>query len=241
MERVFTPAGGLVFLVLFGLAMILITWLATRKHRTSRREFLVAGRDIGVGQGAMSIAASWIWAPALFVAAQKAFDQGLAGLFWFTAPNFLCLLVFAPLALRVRRARPDGFTLPEFIRQQHGPGVHVLYLIQFLGLQVCCFAVQILAGATLIEQLTGVHSTVVAASLVVIALTYSLMGGVRASIVTDVVQMILIFGVIAATVPWAVSEACGLSAVVDGRLARRGVAQPPQRAGRACRKLPGQR
>ena len=102
------------------------------------------------------------------------------------------------------------------MQRRHGRAVHVLYLIQFLGLQVCSFAVQILAGAALIQSLTGLRFAVVALILVVTALIYSTMGGIRASVVTDFVQMALILGITAVTVPWVISIAGGLVVVTAG-------------------------
>ena len=102
------------------------------------------------------------------------------------------------------------------MRQRHGRAVHVLYLVQFFGLQIGSFAVQILAGAVLIQSLTGLPGMVVALILVVTALIYSTMGGIRASVVTDFVQMTLILCITAVTVPWVVSLAGGLSAVTAG-------------------------
>ena len=126
------------------------------------------------------------------------------------------LLLFAPLALRIRKVLPNGFTLPQFIHQRHGRAVHVLYLIQFLGLQICSFAVQILAGSKLIEQVTGLDFHLVALILVSITLAYSVLGGVRASIITDVLQMGLILGIALVTVPMVVSHGGGLQTVIDG-------------------------
>ena len=52
----------------------------------TKKEFLVANREIGTFSGALSVAATWIWAPALFVSATKAYTSGIPGLFWFTVP-----------------------------------------------------------------------------------------------------------------------------------------------------------
>ena len=216
MNPVLSRLEGFAFLVIFGLSMIALTAWVGRGHQKNRAEFLVAGRSLGVWLAALSIAASWIWAPALFVASQKAYDQGLPGVFWFTFPNVLSLVLFAPLAFRIRKLFPAGFTLPQLMRRRHGRAVHVLYLIQFLGLQICSFAVQILAGAVLIQSLTGLRFAVVALILVVTALIYSTMGGIRASIVTDFVQMTLILGITAVTVPWVISIAGGLVVVTAG-------------------------
>jgi len=216
MSSVLTPLQGIVFLLVYGLVMIALTAWFGRGHVRDNSEFLLASRRVGVLPGAMSIAASWIWAPALFVAAQKSYQQGAAGLFWFTFPNVLSLVVFAPLALRIRRRLPFGYTLPQYMRVRHGRGVHVLYLIQFFCLQICSIAVQILAGALLVEQITGLGFTTVAVILVATALIYSLMGGVRASVTTDFLQMALILGVMAVVVPWSVYVAGGVSHVAAG-------------------------
>ena len=214
--QILGPTGGLIFLIVYGAAMVALTAWFGRGHKKDQDEFLLASRGIGVVPGAMSIAASWIWAPALFVAAQKAYEQGLPGLLWFTVPNVLSLIVFAPLAFRIRTVLPAGYTLPEFMRARHGRAVHALYVIQFFGLQICSFAVQILAGSVLIQTITGLSFHLIAFALVLIALSYSVMGGVRASVVTDFVQMALILAVAWITVPWAVINAGGISAVTAG-------------------------
>lgn len=216
MEQILTSAEGIVFLTIYGAVMIAATVLVTDRRHQDTPEFLLAGRRVSVLLGAMSIAAAWIWAPALFVSSQKAYEQGLPGAFWFIFPNLLALLVFAPLGLRVRQVLPKGYTFPQYIRLRHGKGVHVLYLIQFVGLQLCSFAVQILAGATLIHTVSGLPFSIVAAFLILIVLTYSMLGGLRASVVTDFIQMFLILLICAITVPWAISEAGGFSAVTAG-------------------------
>ena len=210
------PSQGLLLLVAYGGILVTLTFIFTRRRRQDRDEFLLAGRNIGPLAGAMSIAASWIWAPALFISSQKAFDQGIAGFSWFLIPNIAALLVFAPLALRIRKVLPNGFTLPQFIHQRHGRAVHILYMIQFLGLQICSFAVQILAGSKLIEQLCGLDFHLVALILVIITLAYSLLGGVRASVITDVLQMGLILGIALVTVPMVVNQAGGFETVING-------------------------
>ncbi len=216
MENVLSPAGGLVFLAAYGAAIIGFTTWLTRGYSRDKVEFLLANRNLGMWPAAMSIASSWIWAPALFLSAQKAYEQGVSGLFWFAMPNLLALVVFAPLALQIRKKLPLGYTLPQLMRHRHGRGVHTLYLLQFLGLQVCSYAVQILAGAGLIHIMTGLSFHLVAVILAGITLTYTWLGGFRSTVTTDFIQMALILGVAAVVVPWVVVEAGGVSAVAGG-------------------------
>lgn len=68
---------GFLVVLLFGIAMILITWFFTKHYRMSTEDFLMAGRSVPWWRGAASIAASWIWAPALFISCQMAYQLGL--------------------------------------------------------------------------------------------------------------------------------------------------------------------
>jgi urea-proton symporter len=215
-ENVLTPMGGVLFLAAYGVAIIGFTAWIARRYTRDKVEFLLANRNLRMWPAAMSIASSWIWAPALFVSAQKAYEQGTSGLFWFVMPNFLSLIVFSPLALQIRKKLPQGYTLPELMRLRHGQGVHALYIAQFLGLQVCSYAVQILAGAGMIHVMTGLSFVFVAFTLAAITLTYTWIGGFRSTVTTDFIQMALILGVASVVVPWAISAAGGVSAIAGG-------------------------
>lgn len=101
-------------IVIYGICLISIVWFLT--HTEEHTEgFLAANRNVGVIRGALSIAVSWVWAPAIFISSMQSFTKGLPGIFWFTAPNILCFFVFTPLAIRLRRLAPFGYTLPEFM------------------------------------------------------------------------------------------------------------------------------
>lgn len=216
MQNVLTPTGGLIFLIVYGISITaLTTWIA-RRHVLDKVDFLLANRKLGLLFAATSIASSWIWAPALFLSAQKAYEQGIAGAFWFIVPNFLALAVFAPLAYRVRKCLPLGYTLPQYMGIRHGKGVHILYLIQFAGLQICSYAVQILAGSSLIQIMTGLSFHAVALLLATITLIYTIIGGLRSTVTTDFIQMSLILLVASITVPWVILEAGGVGVIAGG-------------------------
>ena len=62
---------GYIFIIVFGIAMILITYLFARWKRYHTKDgFLVAERRVPWWLGGPSIAASWIWAGALFISIQ---------------------------------------------------------------------------------------------------------------------------------------------------------------------------
>ena len=211
-----TPDAGFTILLCYGLVMIGLTlWVSWGREKT-KKEFLLANRGVGLIAGSMSIAASWIWAPAMFVAAQKTYQQGVAGLFWYIVPNIGTLIIFGPFAAKLRTLLPDGYTLPQYMRMQHGPKVHFLYLFQFFTLQICALAVQILAISSLLHTTAGIPFPLVGAIVVGIVLTYAVIGGLRASVATDYLQMVAMIVICVITVPWAVSRAGGFQSVLGG-------------------------
>ena len=164
----------------FGAGML--TASSVRRRTGSLERFLVADRSVGTLVGAMSVATTWIWAPALFLAAQKAFQQGIAGLMWFTVPNVGCLILFAFLASRIRKIFPKGYTLPEYIALRFDAKTHRIYLFSFLSLQVCSLGVQLIAGAALLNTMSGIPYVFGVVVLAVMFTSYSLIDGLRSSI-----------------------------------------------------------
>ena len=210
-----TQAGAVAMVTVFGAAMVGAS-LANRGDSGRLGSFLVANRSVGTVTGALSVAGTWIWAPALFIAAQKAFQQGLAGAFWFTAPNVACLVVFAFLAARIRKIFPQGYTLPQYVAERFGTKSHLAYLFCFLSLQVCSLSVQLIAGAAMLHAASGLPYAAGVALLVIAFTSYALLDGLRASIRTDVLQVGLIFAGMALLVPRAVMNAGGMEALAAG-------------------------
>lgn len=207
---------GIAVLAMYAALMLGATYLFTRKTQTAEG-FHVADRRIGAVVGAMSIAATWIWAPALFVSAEKAYVNGIPGIFWFLVPNVLCLILFIPFAKRIRRRCPKGITLTGFMADTYqSPKVKGVYSFQFGALAVLSTAVQLLAGSKMLSILTGLPFWILTIVLAVIAYSYSRFSGLRASIATDVAQLGIILLGCALLVPWTLSRAGGTETLVAG-------------------------
>lgn len=215
-SNLISQGSGWLILLTYGMVMITIAYIFARFRGSDKEGFLVANRNIGSWGMGLSIAATWIWAPSLFVAAQQAYNNGLAGVFWFTVPNILCLIVFAYFARKIRNKLPQGFTLSEYMRNRFGNRVHNIYLVELIGLATFSTAVQLLAGGGVISILTGIPFFQVTLALAVMALIYSFMSGMRGSIVTDYAQMIIILVVGVGVVLWAINAGGGWSTISAG-------------------------
>lgn len=220
MSPTLSPSTALLLLAGFALAMIGIVWHVDRRRPgiQTTDHFLLASRKVSSLHGALSIAVSWVWAPAIFIASMQAYTKGIAGAFWFIAPNVLCFFLFAPLAVRLRRMMPEGYTMPEFILRRYGNhrGAHIAFLAVFFGYQLGALIINALAGGTLLSVLTGIDINVAILAMAVTALVYSLISGMEASVLTDVIQMLMVVTIGFLLVPMVIGEAGGISAVTGG-------------------------
>jgi Na+/proline symporter len=215
--NIMQPFPAMILLIVFAILMIFLTTATSRERLWQTAVgFMAAGRNVRWWLGAISLAITWIWAPALFVSVQQAYQNGLPGIFWFTFPNILALVVIAPLAIRVRRYLPNGYSQPEWIRERFDAKTHKMYLVPFFWYQLMAVTVQLYAGGSIFSLLTGVRIELVMMVLAFTTLAYSMISGMRASIVTDFLQYALIILAGILVIPWTISAAGGLDAVAAG-------------------------
>lgn len=207
---------GIIAIAAYAVLMLGVTFVFSRRSR-SADNFHVADRQLGTVQSAMSIAATWIWAPALFTSAEKAYTNGIPGLFWFLVPNVLCLILFIPFAKRIRKRMPHGITLSDFMAKTYNSGkVRGVYIGQLSLLAVLSTGVQLLAGGKILSALTDIPFCIMTIILARIAFSYSQFSGIKASVLTDALQIILMLAACAVFVPYALFRNEGVNNLVNG-------------------------
>jgi len=206
----------LIVLLAYAVVMLGTTVLMTKKEG-SVEKFCVGNRNIGWGISALSIAATWIWAPALFTSTENAYTKGFAGLFWFLVPNVLCLILFIPFAKKIREEMPEGITLSGYMHEKYRSGaVKNAYLFQLGALSALSTGVQLLAGSKILSMLTGIPFTTMTVIMATIAFSYSQFSGIRASILTDAIQMVFMLAASIGFMAFGVKNGGGLDTLLTG-------------------------
>lgn len=216
MFPLFSPATGWGLLALYAVVVFALTAIFVKGYADSKTGFLVARREIGGFAGAMSVGAAWAWAPALFISAQMAYQNGIAGLFWFTIGNFLTLILFSFFVKKIRDQQPEGFTLAGYVKEKFSKRVQNIFLIELWMLAACAFALNALAGSKAVETITGINYNIVTLALAAIALVYALRGGLKASVITEIFKITVLWLGILVVVPWAWSAAGGVDILANG-------------------------
>lgn len=206
----------LIVLLTYAAVMFGVTVFMTKKENNIEK-FCVGNRNTGWMVSALSIAATWIWAPALFTSTENAYTKGFAGLFWFLVPNVLCLILFIPFAKRIREEMPEGITLSGYMYgKYHSKAVKNIYLFQLGALSALSTGVQLLAGSKILSLLTGIPFAAMTVIMAVIAFSYSQFSGIKASILTDAVQMVFMLAASIGFVAFGVKNSGGLETLVMG-------------------------
>lgn len=206
----------LIVLLTYTAVMLGVTLVMTKRENNIER-FCVGDRNSGWIVSALSIAATWIWAPALFTSAENAYTKGFAGLFWFLLPNVSCLVLFIPFANKIRKEMPEGITLSGYMYgKYHSKAVKNVYLFQLGALSALSTGVQLLAGSKILSVLTGIPFVAMTIIMAVIAFSYSQFSGIKASILTDAVQMVFMLSASIAFVVFGVKNGGGLETLVMG-------------------------
>ena len=186
---------ALIVLLTYAAVMFGVTVFMTKKENNIEK-FCVGNRNTGWTMSALSIAATWIWAPALFTSAENAYTKGFAGLFWFLVPNVLCLMLFIPFAKKIREEMPEGITLSGYMHEKYNSKpVRNVYLFQLGTLSALSTGVQLLAGSKILSMLSGIPFAAMTVIMAVIAYSYSQFSGIKASILTDAIQMVFMLAV----------------------------------------------
>ncbi|KAG2450802.1 hypothetical protein HYH02_004639 [Chlamydomonas schloesseri] len=192
---------GLGWFILVGLGAVFAlipTGLITLDRRLNgtgkdSESFATAGHTIGMGLTACDIVAKWTWAATLLQSSNVAYSFGVSGPFWYAAGATVQVLLFAILAVEIKRKAPTIHTFLEIIRARWGNVAHIIFMVYGFMTNIIVTAMLILGGAAVMEALTGV--SVYASSFLIPAgvVIYTCVGGMKGTMVAEWLNVCVIY------------------------------------------------
>ena len=181
--------------VILSLSVILMVkaetkWLGTRK---TSEWFYTAGRTIKTGLIASSIVSAWTWAATLLQSSTVTYEFGLGGAFWYAAGASIQVILFAILAIELKRKAPMTHTFPEMLYVRFGKHPHKVFLAFGLMTNTIVTAMLLLGGAAVINSLTGVDITLAAFLIPACIIVYTIFGGLKATFFAEYLNTSFIF------------------------------------------------
>ncbi|KAH7319206.1 urea active transporter-like protein [Rhexocercosporidium sp. MPI-PUGE-AT-0058] len=197
----------------FAFGMILVTWVLKRyNHELQTSEmFSTAGRTVKSGLVASAVVSSWTWAATLLQSSGIAYRYGVSGPFWYASGATVQILLFATIAIELKRRAPNAHTFLEVIRARYGTPAHIVFIIFGLATNILVTAMLLTGGSAVVSSLTGMPTAAACFLLPLGVVMYTMFGGIKATFLTDWVHtfILLIIILIFAFTTYATSDTLG--------------------------------
>jgi urea-proton symporter len=195
---------GIGYLILLGVGLIMALavtslvraetkWLGTKK---TFEWFSTAGRSVKTGLIASSVVSAWTWAATLLQSSTVAYQFGISGPFWYAAGASIQVVLFAILAIELKRKVPSSHTFPEIIYARFGKHSHKVFLFFALMTNTIVTAMLVLGGAAVVNSLTGIDIYVAAFLIPVGVIIYTFFGGLKATFLAEYLNTVFLFTVV---------------------------------------------
>ncbi|KAK9383082.1 Sodium:solute symporter family-domain-containing protein [Kockiozyma suomiensis] len=183
---------------LFAFGMILTTYLLKRyQHENiTSEEFSTAGRSVKTGLIASAVVSSWTWAATLLQSSAVAYKYGVSGPFWYASGATVQIILFATIAIELKKRAPDAHTFLEVVRARYGPIGHAVFMCFGFFTNILVTAMLLTGGSATVNALTGMHPVAACFLLPLGVIIYTLFGGIRATFLTDYIHTVVILVII---------------------------------------------
>lgn len=187
------PLLDLAIIVAYMLGILAVGVLSVRRQTMTGEVYFLAGRSLGWGMIGAALFASNISTIHLVGLAASGYNEGLVwGNFeWMAAFTLVILsLFFAPFYFRNRIE-----TLPEYLERRFNAAARsFLAFMAILGALFIHIGMSLYAGATVFEQFFGVDVLTSILIISVVTGLYTVLGGLKAVVVTETIQTVLLIG-----------------------------------------------
>ncbi|TDX31692.1 Na+/proline symporter [Modicisalibacter xianhensis] len=186
-------------LAALGAALLLFATLGLRASRagTNLDDYVTARNSQGASTLGLSFLASGMGAWILFAPPEVGAFVGPIALGGYALGSALPFIVLALCGPAIRRHLPEGRSIGEFAASRFGNGVRRYVSLISVLYMACFLAAELTAIGGITALLSGVPGGVVVVAVAIITLIYTAWGGLRASLVTDRWQALLLIGLLA--------------------------------------------
>ena len=182
---------ALLLVLITSLLFAVIGIFYSRKYR-GYSNYLIAGRKTGTLSLTTSLVASALGAWILFGPSSAATWGGIGSVIGYSLGTAFPMIALIYLGKKIRKDFPTGITFTQFIFYKIGKNLFKFIILLSIFYMFIFLCAEITAVAMLINYISGAPLWATAALVLVTTLIYTLYGGLRASILTDNFQFLII-------------------------------------------------
>ena len=186
-----SPGIAWALVVVFAVLWIALGVSWGRSGKGDADDYMLAGRNIGLALSTATLMASWVTGNTTLLAPEFGYRNGLWGMFSYALAG-LGLILFAPLAIRIKQLMPRGRTSGDFIRLRYGRAAWWVFMVITAVYTLGFLMTQAMGAGILLEALSGFDYRLGMVVVIGVSTIYTLYGGMRAVVGTDFIQSLLI-------------------------------------------------
>jgi len=186
-----SQSTSLTLVIIISLIFVFLGIYHSKKYQ-GLNYYLTANRNIRLFSLTTSLTASALGAWILFGPASASTWGGIGAIIGYslgTAFPFFFLIFFGK---KIRKEFPGGSSLIEFMKKKFGKSLFKLILLMTIFYMFIFLCAEVTAVAVLINYISGTELWITALIVLLSTLAYTLYGGLKASIFTDNIQMVVI-------------------------------------------------
>ncbi|KAL2818225.1 putative sodium/proline symporter [Aspergillus cavernicola] len=180
---------------IFAIGMSLTSWLlSVHMNEVQDSEmFMTAKHSIKAGLTASAVVSSWTIATTLLTSTTYGYRYGISGPFWYAAAASVQILLFSVAAVELKRKAPNAQTFLQVVKVRYGSAVHLLFTTYSGIYQIITTVNLLVGGSAVFASITGVNRDAICYLLPIGVVIYTLMGGIKATIITDWAHTVIIY------------------------------------------------
>ncbi len=186
-----SQSSSLTLVIIISLIFVIFGIYHSKKFQ-GINNYLTANRNIGLFSLTTSLVASALGAWILFGPASASTWGGIGAVIGYALGTGFPMIFLIYLGKKIRSDFPKGSSLIEYMRQKFGKSLFKLILLMTIFYMFIFLCAEVTAVAVLINYISGTELWITALIVIISTLTYTLYGGLRASIFTDNIQMFVI-------------------------------------------------
>ncbi len=190
-EIFLSQSTSLILVIIISLIFTFLGLIYSKKYQ-GLNNYLTANRNLGFFPLSTSLVASALGAWILFGPASAATWGGIGAVVGYALGTAFPMIFLIYLGKKIRSEFPKGSTLIEFLRKRFRKSLFKLILLMTIFYMFVFLCAEVTAVSILINYISGTSLWVTASIILIATLTYTLYGGLRASIFTDIVQSVII-------------------------------------------------
>ncbi|KAK3620248.1 hypothetical protein LTR56_023521 [Elasticomyces elasticus] len=183
------------FGIVFALTMNLITWISRRYLHESKDTgmLMTAKKSVKTGLVASAVVSSWCYAATILNSVRLTYVYGFAGLWWFVSGATVQILLYAIMAIELKRRAPRANTILEALRIRFGTGTHLVFFVYGVSVQILITAALLLGGSAAFSVTTGASTVAMNYLIPLGVVIYTYLGGLKSTFLSDYIHTIVIF------------------------------------------------